>query len=31
MSYEFFQEKKKVYGSARNSASADIFYITSKY
>jgi len=31
MSSEFFQEKKKVYGSARSSASADSFYITNKY
>ena len=31
MSSEFFQEKKKLYGSARSSASADSFYITTKY
>jgi hypothetical protein len=28
MGSEFFQEKKKVYGSSRNNASADSFYVT---
>jgi hypothetical protein len=31
MSSEFFQEEKNVYGSARDSASVDIFYIRIKY